>query len=110
MVELQQVPQSVEYLLKGVADFPRDFGLWDSLAYSLENQGQIAQAIEARKKQLELDPQHARVWSYLARDYVQVGDLENAKMAAKKSIENFSIFAPSDQESIRNFLRELNLI
>ena len=110
LVELQQVPQSVEYLLKGVTDFPRDFGLWDSLAYSLENQGQITQAIEARKKQLELDPQHARVWSYLARDYVQIGDLENAKMAAKKSIENFSIFAPSDQESIRNFLREFNLI
>ena len=108
--ELQQVPQSVEYLLKGVTDFPRDFGLWDSLAYSLENQGQIAQAIEARKKQLELDPQHARVWSYLARDYVQIGDLENAKIAAQKSIENFSIFAPSDQESIRSFLRELNLI
>jgi len=110
LVELQQIPQSVEYLLKGVNDFPRDFGLWDSLAYSLEKQGQIAQAIEARKKQLELDPQHARVWSYLAKDYATSGDLENARIAARKSIEHFPIFAPGDQESIRSLLKELNLI
>jgi tetratricopeptide (TPR) repeat protein len=110
LVELQQVPQSVEVLSKGVSSYPRDFALWDSLAYSLENQGRIPEAIEARKKQLELDPRHARIWSYLAQDLVKNNQLDEAKKAAQSSLENFSIFAPGDQESIRNLLIQLNLI
>lgn len=110
LVELQQVPQSVDVLSKGVADYPRDFGLWDSLAYSLEQQGRIPEAIAAREKQVELDPRHARIWSYLAQDYVKNNDLVKAKLAAQKSLENLSIFAPGDQQTIRNFLIQLNLI
>jgi tetratricopeptide (TPR) repeat protein len=110
LVELQQVPQSIEVLSKGVIDFPRDFALWDSLAYSLEKQGRIPEAVAAREKQVELDPRHARIWSYLAQDYVKNNELAKAKFAAEKSIENLSIFAPSDQEAIRNLLIQLNLI
>jgi hypothetical protein len=110
LVELQQVPQSIEVLSKGLVNYPRDLGLWDSLAYSLEKQGQIPEAVAAREKQVELDPRHARIWSYLAQDYVKNNDLVKAKFAAQKSLENLSIFAPSDQETIRALLVQLNLI
>jgi predicted Zn-dependent protease len=110
LVELQQIPQSIEVLSKGVAEYPRDFALWDSLAYSLEQQSRIPEAVSAREKQLTLDPRHARVWSYLAQDYLKNNDLINAKEAAKKSLENLPIFAPEDQNSIKNFLIQLNLI
>ena len=110
LVELQQIPQSIEVLSKGVAEYPRDFALWDSLAYSLEQQSRIPEAVLAREKQLTLDPRHARVWSYLAQDYLKNNDLINAKEAAKKSLENLPIFALEDQNSIKNFLMQLNLI
>jgi hypothetical protein len=32
-----------------------------------------------------------------------------AKMAANESLKNLSIFAAGDQETIRNFLKQLNL-
>jgi len=110
LVELQQIPQSIEVLSKGVAEYPRDFALWDSLAYSLEQQNRISEAISAREKQLSLDPRHARVWSYQAENYLKNNDLINARRAAKRSLENLSIFAPGDQEPIINLLNQLNLI
>jgi O-antigen ligase len=109
LVELQQVPQSIEVLAKGVAEYPRDFALWDSLAYSLEQQGRIQEAVIAREKQVELDPRHARIWSYLAQDYLKNNEQNKAKMAANESLKNLSIFAAGDQEIIRNFLKQLNL-
>ena len=110
LVELQQVPQSIDVLSKGVAKYPRDFALWDSLAYSLEQQGRIPEAIVAREKQVELDPRHARIWSYLAQDYVKNNEMAKAKIAASKSVANLAIFAPGDQQSIRNLLNQLKLI
>jgi O-antigen ligase len=109
LVELQQVPQSIDVLSKGVAEYPRDFALWDSLAYSLEQQGRIPEAITAREKQVELDPRHARIWSYLAQDYVKNNEIAKAKLAASKSLSNLSIFAPEDQQKIRNFLDQLKI-
>jgi O-antigen ligase len=110
LVELQQIPQSIDVLSKGTLKFPRDFALWDNLAYSLEQQGRFPEAITARERQVELDPRHARVWSYLAQDYQKNGDDINARRAAQQSLANLSVFAPSDQDSIRSFLSQLGLI
>jgi len=110
LVELQQAPQAIDVLSKGTVQFPRDFALWDNLAYSLEQQSRIPEAINVREKQVELDPRHARIWSYLAQDYLRNGDEANARRAAQQSLANLSVFAPSDQESIRSFLSQLGLI
>jgi tetratricopeptide (TPR) repeat protein len=109
LVELQQVPQASEVLSRGTIRYAQDFALWDYLAFTLEKQGKIQEAIPAREKQVLLDPRHARVWSYLAQDYAASGDLQKAKAAATKSLEEISVFAPSDQQSIRDFLNQLKL-
>ena len=109
LVELQQTAQASEVLSRATSRYSRDFALWDYLAFTLEKQGRIQEAIPAREKQVLLDPRHARVWSYLAQDYVAVGDLDKARNAATKSIEQLSVFAPSDQQAIRDFLNQLKL-
>lgn len=110
LVELQQVPQAIDVLSKGTVQFPRDFFLWDNLAYSLEQQGRIREAISAREKQVELDPRHARIWSYLAQDYQRIGDQVSASRAAQQSLANLSVFSSSEQATIRSFLSQLGLI
>lgn len=50
--------------------YPNDFYLWDQLAVFEENGGSVSQAINARRTQLTIDPNHAPVWLTFANDLI----------------------------------------
>jgi TolB-like protein/predicted Zn-dependent protease len=49
--------------------------------------GRVAEAIQASRRGLELNPLNARWWSFLAEELLVAGDLEEARHAATRSLE-----------------------
>jgi len=65
--------------------YPSDFYLWDQLAVFEENGGSLKEALEARQKQLTLDPHHASVWLIYANDLFLEKRFKDAKKALGKA-------------------------
>jgi len=73
----------------GITKFPLDFLLLDRAAVTSESMGKFLDAKRYRELQLKIDPRHSKVWLYLARNQIELGDLSAARssIATAKSFE-----------------------
>lgn len=107
MIRLGDWPQAVELLNGGVRKYPKNFYLLDALAATKENNGLAKDAIPFRIKQTKLDPNHAVVWFYLARNYMGLEDYRNAKEAFSKALMLKEFLSPQILEATNSYLSEI---
>lgn len=88
---------------KSLIEYPKDFLLIDQTAVLAEKVGDFERAVELRKTQLDIDPRHPRVRLYLARDYVELGNLNLAKREIKIA-KQFSILLDANGVTYLNTL------
>jgi hypothetical protein len=77
--------RSLDLVKDKVKLFPNDFYLWDQLAVFEENGGSVSKAINARRSQLALDPNHAPVWLIYANNLVVANRYVEALDALRKA-------------------------
>lgn len=107
MIRLGDWPQAVELLNGGVRKYPKNFYLLDALAATKENNGLAKDAIQFRIKQTKLDPNHAVVWFYLARNYMGLEDYRSAKEAFSKALMLKEFLSPQILEATNSYLSEI---
>jgi O-antigen ligase len=107
MIRLGDWPQAVELLNGGVRKYPKNFYLLDALAATKENNGLAKDAIPFRIKQTKLDPNHAVVWFYLARNYMGLEDYRSAKEAFSKALMLKEFLSPQILEATNSYLSEI---
>ena len=77
--------RSVDLLKDKVKLYENDFYLWDQLAVLEENGGSVSKAVDARRSQLAIDPNHAPVWLVFANDLVVANRYVEALGALRKA-------------------------
>jgi O-antigen ligase len=107
MIRLGDWPQAVELLNGGVRKYPKNFYLLDALAATKENNGLAKDAIPFRIKQTKLDPNHAVVWFYLARNYMGLEDYRSAKEAFSKALMLKEFLSPQILEATNSYMSEI---
>lgn len=107
MTRLGDWPQAIELLNNGVKKYPKNFYLFDALAATKENNGLTKDAITLRIKQTELDPNHAVVWFYLARNYMALKDYHSAKEAFRKVLMLKEFLSPEFLEATNSYTSEI---
>lgn len=107
MTRLGDWPQAIELLNNGVKKYPKNFYLFDALAATKENNGLTKDAITFRIKQTELDPNHAVVWFYLARNYMALKDYHSAKEAFRKVLMLKEFLSPEFLEATNSYMSEI---
>jgi tetratricopeptide (TPR) repeat protein len=107
MIRLGDWPQAVELLNGGVRKYPKNFYLLDALASTKENNGLAKDAIPFRIMQTKLDPNHAVVWFYLARNYMGLEDYRSAKEAFSKALMLKEFLSPQFLEATNSYMSEI---
>lgn len=107
MIRLGDWPQAVELLNGGVKKYPKNFYLLDALAATKENNGLAKDAIPFRITQTKLDPNHAVVWFYLARNYMGLEDYRSAKEAFSKALMLKEFLSPQILEATNSYMSEI---
>lgn len=107
MIRLGDWPQAVELLNGGVEKYPKNFYLLDALAATKENNGLAKEAIPFRIMQTKLDPNHAVVWFYLARNYMGLEDYRSAKEAFSKALTLKEFLSPQILEATNSYISEI---
>jgi len=107
MIRVGDWPQAIELLKNGVSKYPKNFYLADALAATRENNGLTKDAIPVRITQTSLDPNHAVVWFYLARNYMALQDYRNAKPAFDNALKFKEFLSPQLLEATNKYLIEI---
>jgi O-antigen ligase len=107
MIKVGDWPQAIDLLNSGVSKYPKNFYLADALAATSENNGLVKEAIPVRINQTKLDPNHAVVWFYLARNYAAVKDYANAKVAFENALKLKEFLSPQLLEATNNYLMDI---
>lgn len=87
----------------GINKFPLDFLLLDRAAVTSESMGKFLDAKRYRELQLKIDPRHSKIWLYLARNQIELGDLS----AARSSIETAKSFEILLDDEGKEYMRNL---
>lgn len=72
---------------RGTAKFPRDPALWQLYAQTLRNTGRPAEAVEAAKKALEINPWIPQGWLQVAQNYNELQMTDSMLSALRSATE-----------------------
>lgn len=74
---------AILYLEKSITKYPKNTDAFNMLGYSYRKLGKNEEAFENYNNALELDPKHRGTHEYIGRLYLNLGQLEKAKMHLK---------------------------
>jgi eukaryotic-like serine/threonine-protein kinase len=89
--------EAIQTLQTGVAQFPKDVGLWTALGTGLQSEGKGQESDAAFEKLLQIDPKNAIAYNLLAYNYALQGDQARALAALDKYT---ALLPPNDPNPI----------
>ena len=84
----KQYDQAVQTYTHGLAQFPDDSDLYNSLGVAYQYLGQFDEAEAAFRRAVELVPDHAKPWFNLGKLYLSQRRLEQARYALEQSLKH----------------------
>jgi tetratricopeptide (TPR) repeat protein len=81
LYDSRYLAESLQVVDSSLKKYPNDFSSLDLKASTLENLNRRKEAIEVRRKQIELEPNHPLIWLNLALDLKENGEAQKAKAA-----------------------------
>ena len=82
-VKIEDYPKAINLLQTVIDDDPKNADAWNYMGYSLRHLKQYDNALAAYAKALQLKPKHKGALEYLGELYLQIGQLDEAKVQLK---------------------------
>ena len=94
---------AIQVLQSGVKRFPREYQLFDYLSVFLEKSNRKEEAILIRRNQIELDPNHPKIWLYYAFDLYDLGKVQESRNAFQEVIKRKQYLSVEDQAKLDEY-------
>lgn len=85
--------EAISLLIRGHSVYPKDYGILDGLASTLEKLNRREEAVFYREKQVKLEERSPLVWMNLALDYDVLGREIDARVALEQALK-YKSFVP----------------
>ena len=82
-VKIEDYAKAINLLQTVIDDDPKNADAWNYMGYSLRHLKQYDNALAAYEKALQIKPKHKGALEYLGELYLQIGQLEEARVQLK---------------------------